>query len=186
VCRKPWAFAVPAGVRTVAPVIVPAIVAIIVPIMAAILLAIPTALALAGCDTRPQRAEAKDAKSDPPPQQRGPASTHTVSVTFDYDFKKNPPCSLKEAPKACVKEFNVYDISGGRYKLFSIPVPAGATGLLKGIAGKSAPRLLEEGTHFIAVTAENAAGVESDVNDARVSVQVKPKSPPDAGAAPSH
>jgi len=88
--------------------------------------------------------------------------------------------------KTCVKQFNVYDISGGRYKLFSIPTPEGASGFVKGITGKSPPRQFEPGTHFISVTAENAAGAESDVNSAKVSVEVKAKSSPDSDAAPKH
>src|SRR5204863_1776233 len=79
-----------------------------------------------------------------------PRRDRTVTVTFDYDFKLNPACSPK-LTKNCVKQFNVYDISsGGRTKLFSIPVPAGAAGSVKGITGTSPP--VPAGQHTLAVT----------------------------------
>jgi len=147
----------------------------------AIVLAMLTIAGFAGCGTRSQRTQAESNQAALPSD---PANSHTVSVTFDYDFKKNPPCAPNAASKTCVKQFNVYDVSGGRYKLFVVPAPAGATGVVKGIGGKSTPRQLEPGTHFIAVTAENSSGGESDVNLAKVSVEVKRKSLTGSGAAP--
>src|ERR1700722_7015263 len=123
---------------------------------------------ISACGGKSQRAEAQDAA------QNGPPEPHTISVSFDYDFKQSLPCSAKKAPPKCVKQFNVYDVSGGRFKLFSIPVPDNATGVLKGISGKSPQRKFEPGTHFIAVTAENMTGEESDANVARTSVVIKP------------
>ncbi len=97
----------------------------------------------------------------------------TVTVAFDYDFRLNPACSPK-LTKNCVKQFNVYDISsGGRTKLFSIPVPAGATGSVKGITGTSPPVPLAAGKHTLAVTAESAEGTESDSSACAATVKVK-------------
>ena len=61
---------------------------------------------------------------------------HTISCTFDYDFRITPACSPK-VTEGCVQQFNLYDISAGipkRVKLGSIPVPAGASGFVKGIS----------------------------------------------------
>lgn len=106
--------------------------------------------------------------------QNDPANEHTIVITFDYDFQKNPPCAEKPALKTCIKQFVVYDVSGQRSKLFSIPVPDGARGLVKGIKGQSPRLILPPGTHLIAVTAQHADAVESDA--AKVTVEVKSKS----------
>jgi len=139
------------------------------------------ATALTSCGHISKGIESVHAQTPPP----DPANTHKVTVTFDYDFTKTPPCSPKVTAKTCIKQFDVYDVSGGRYKLFTIPAPAGATGVVKGITGQGPSRTFEPGTHFIAVTAENAAAVESDTNAARVSVEVKRKSLPAPAAAPA-
>lgn len=137
-------------------------------------------VALLGCGGRSQRVEAQ---SGQPAQQAG---AHSIGVTFDYDFAKIPACLPKGTSKTCIKQFNVYDVSGGRYKLFSIPAPEGATGAVKGITGKSPQRHFEPGTHFIAVAAENSAGVESDVNAAKFTVEIKPDAPASAAGTPNH
>jgi hypothetical protein len=68
-----------------------------------------------------------------------PSPKHTIVVTFDYDFTAVPACSEKVSKK-CIAKFVVYDISGEKpYKLFTIPVPAGAAGKVKGISGESQP-----------------------------------------------
>src|ERR1700691_6196512 len=87
--------------------------------------------ALLGCGGRNQRVEAQSGQ--PAPQ----AGAHSIGVTFDYDFKNTPACWPKGTSKTCIQQFNVYDVSGGRYKLFSIPAPEGATGVVKSITGKS-------------------------------------------------
>ena len=140
-------------------------------------------LSLLGCGGRNQRVEAESGRPAPQAQQAG---THSISVTFDYDFKNTPACSSKGTSKTCVKQFNVYDVSGGRFKLFSIPAPEGVTGAVKGITGKSPSRRFEPGTHFIAVAAENSAGVESDVNAAKFTVEIKPDAPASASGTPDH
>jgi hypothetical protein len=101
-----------------------------------------------------------------------PPNSHVVAVNFDYDFRKTPACSPKVTGKNCIKQFDVYDISGKRYKLFSIPAPAGASGVVKGITGESPRRVFEPGKHIIAVTAEDAAGTESEVTGSKVTIVV--------------
>jgi hypothetical protein len=86
---------------------------------------------------------------------------HTISVKFDYNFTAMPACSQK-VTKKCIAKFVVYDISGGKpYKLFTIPVPADASGAVKGISGESQPLLFESGKHLVAVTAQKDSGEES-------------------------
>jgi hypothetical protein len=137
--------------------------------------------ALAGCSHTSPRIEQVEAQTTP----RDPANIHSATVKFDYDFTKTPACSPKATAKTCIKQFDVYDVSGGRYKLFTIPAPAGATGVVKGITGQGPSRAFEPGTHFIAVTAENAAGVESDTGAAKVSVEVRRKAVPAPDATPA-
>ena len=86
---------------------------------------------------------------------------HTISVKFDYNFTATPACSQK-VTKKCIAKFVVYDISGGKpYKLFEIPVPADASGAVKGISGESQPLLFESGKHLVGVTAQKDSGEES-------------------------
>jgi len=76
-----------------------------------------------------------------------------IIVTFDYDFG--------------------YDMTDeGRMKLFSIPVPGGAAGFVKGITGTSPPIRLPAGEHIVAVTAESANGLESDSGACATRIQV--------------
>jgi hypothetical protein len=104
-----------------------------------------------------------------------PADLHTITITFDYNFDNNPSCAEKPALKRCVKQFVVYDISVKKVELFSIPVPDGAHGLVKGIQGESPMRIFLPGKHYIAVTAQNADGLESPVSSGRIAVEIKPK-----------
>jgi hypothetical protein len=101
-------------------------------------------------------------------------SKRRITVTFDYDFRLTPACSLT-LTKNCVKQFDVYDMNAeGREKLFSIPVPGGAAGFAKGITGTGPPILLTAGEHRLAVTAESADGLESDPGACTTRIQVKP------------
>ena len=93
-------------------------------------------------------------------------SMHKIRFTFSYDFRITPPCSpiVKEG---CVQQFNFYEISRGisdRAKLGSMPVPAGATGLVKGITATTEPFLFTSGRHMVAVSAQMADGSESDLS----------------------
>jgi hypothetical protein len=93
---------------------------------------------------------------------------HTIVVTFNYDFTAVPACSEK-VTKKCIAKFVVYDISGEKpYKLFTIPVPAGAAGKAKGISGESQPLLFESGKHLLGVSAQRESGEESNPHDTAV------------------
>jgi hypothetical protein len=105
------------------------------------------------------------------PQQNGatpPAGApghglHVITVTFDYDFGRTPACTAK-IQGHCAAQFVVYDISAGlphRARLFTIPVPEGAKGQLKGITAASPKLDFQSGRHQIAVTAQDPKGVES-------------------------
>jgi len=97
-----------------------------------------------------------------------------VTVTFNYDFNLSHACSLTLTTN-CVRQFNVYDATDKeRVKLFSIPVPADAAGLVKGITGTSPPLSLRAGEHILAVTAQAADGTESDPGGATIRIRVKP------------
>src|SRR5579864_8150185 len=97
-----------------------------------------------------------------------------VTVTFNYDFNLSHACSLTLTTN-CVKQFNVYDTTASKQvKLFSIPVPADAAGLVKGITGTSPPLSLRAGEHILVVTAQAVDGTESDSGAATVRIRVKP------------
>ena len=97
----------------------------------------------------------------------------TITVKFDYDFTKSPACSPTLKDK-CVLQFNVYDVSvGRRIKLFSIPLPADHTGLVKGIVAKSPPLRFAPGKHVIVVTAQSTGGAESNAEACKVTIKVK-------------
>lgn len=89
--------------------------------------------------------------------------THTIHVTFDYDFKRFHGCAEKNK-KPCLKQFNVYNVTdaGRRFLLFTIPAPPGAKGEVKNITGASKPLVFAPGQHMIAVTANTDQGGESD------------------------
>lgn len=83
---------------------------------------------------------------------------HKITVRFDYDFDRTPPCSAT-AGKVCVKQFVVYDISAGfqptqRTRLFTFPVPPHATGASQSISQVSPPLDFASGRHLISVTAQ--------------------------------
>ena len=101
-------------------------------------------------------------------------SLHTVSLTFDYDFTVTPACSLKVTQR-CVQQFNFYDISVGipnRQRLGSIPVPARATGMVKGISARTEPFLFGPGRHKLAVSAQMPDGTESDLRKCTTIVKI--------------
>ena len=101
-------------------------------------------------------------------------STHKISFTFDYDFRVTPACSPK-VKQVCVQQFNFYDISAGipkRTKLGSIPVPAGATGLVKGISFTTESFLFNPGRHMVAVSAQMPNGLESDLSKCTTIVKI--------------
>lgn len=97
---------------------------------------------------------------------------HKISFTFDYDFRATPACS-KDIVKACVQGFNFYDISQGiakRVKLGSMAVPAGASGLVKGISSTTEAMVFNPGRHRVSVAAQTVEGTESDLSKCSVIV----------------
>ena len=62
-------------------------------------------------------------------EQQPQVVQRTVTVTFDYDFSKYPPCSTK-VTKKCIQQFNVWEVSdpANEFFLFTVPVPPNATG----------------------------------------------------------
>lgn len=105
-----------------------------------------------------------------------PSAQHSLTVKFDYNFNFTPACSAT-VTKGCVQQFNVYDISGGtknRIMLFSVPVPPGAKGIMKGITQTSQQLVFEPGKHFIGVTAQMPNGKESNPAACQTSVQINP------------
>jgi hypothetical protein len=114
------------------------------------------------------------AQSQTQPQSEPQSQTpkHTITMTFDYDFTATHACSPK-VTKKCIAKFIVYDISGQKpYKLFTIPVPADASGPVKGISGESQPLLFESGKHLLTVTAQKDSGEESSPSASSVWVTI--------------
>jgi hypothetical protein len=119
--------------------------------------ALEAAGAILGIDECTRSSQDKD------PQKGGPSgsATHSITVKFDYDFTRTPVCGGK-LKDACVSSFVVYDISGTKpYRLFSIPAPADAKGLMKGITATGPRMLFVIGKHRIGVAAVSASGKES-------------------------
>jgi hypothetical protein len=103
-----------------------------------------------------------------------PHRTITITVTFDYDFRITPACSAKVTQR-CVQQFNLYEVSLGiskRAKLLAIPVPAGATGFVKGISATTEPYLFDSGRHRLAVSAQMPDGQESDLSECTTIIKV--------------
>jgi hypothetical protein len=99
---------------------------------------------------------------------RTDSNKHIVSVTFDYDFTKNPSCS-PTILTGCIARFNVYDVGTGKpIKLFSIPAPPGAHSPFKDMVGKSQPLTIARGKHMLAVSAQMSSGEESNMQECTV------------------
>jgi hypothetical protein len=105
------------------------------------------------------------------------SAMHSITVQFDYDFTRTPACSAK-VTISCVQKFNVYDISGEKpYLLFSVPVPANALGLMKGITATSPRMLFAIGKHRIGVSAQMPNGEKSPPRDCKVIIEIKADNP---------
>lgn len=103
----------------------------------------------------------------------------TVTVKFDYDFSRFPPCSAKRTAK-CIERFNVYDVSANpQVFLFSVAVPQNAKRKWTGITG-SAPQKqpFPTGMRRIGVSAvAPPPNGESDPNQCVTFAQVLPDNP---------
>jgi len=86
---------------------------------------------------------------------------HTLSITFDYDFRPINSCKIK-ASKPCVTQFLLYDITGPKpVLLFTMNAPKGEKKARTGLTGSgSVP--LTDGLHTFALTAQLVTGEESD------------------------
>lgn len=106
------------------------------------------------------------------------APTHVVTATLSYDFSVDNACSAT-VTTSCLLQFNIYDITGGQtpVKLFSIPAPSGANGVVNGITGSSAAIPLKSGLRTFAATAQMSDGTESDPNASTATATVKPGKP---------
>jgi hypothetical protein len=92
-----------------------------------------------------------------------PSAVHSIGVEFNYDFTKTPACSAT-VTKNCVAKFQVFDISvpGIQHLLFTIAVPAGASGKTNPIKANS-PRLpFVIGRHRLGVSAVTPENLKSD------------------------
>ncbi len=92
-----------------------------------------------------------------------PSASHSIGVAFNYDFTKTPACSAT-VTKNCVAKFQVFDISvpGMQHLLFTIAVPAGASGKTNLIKASS-PRLpFVIGKHRLGVSAVTPENLKSD------------------------
>src|SRR5271167_527315 len=108
----------------------------------------------------PTTTEIPDANK-PPETTHG---VHTVTVTFDYDFRLTPACSTK-VPKNCVQQFIAFDISAGiksATMLFPIALPTNPAGLVHGITATSPKLDFESGKHLISVSAMGPDGKHSN------------------------
>jgi len=103
---------------------------------------------------------AQDSPTHPASSSAGSATQapvpHTISVSFDYDFDRTPACTEK-IKRHCVKQFVVYDISGGAnhaYQIGIVALPDHPFGQRRAIVGKTDPHVFESGRHLIAITAQ--------------------------------
>jgi hypothetical protein len=143
--------------------------------------------AAAPAQSAPSAAKASAAAAPASASSATPSAKHAVTVTFNYDFTRTPACS-GSVKKKCIALFNVYDVSGGaknRIKLFTVPVPAGATKVANGISAKSPELVWEPGKHHLAVTAQMDNGSESTTLAATVWVTIPPPSSASPPSSPA-
>jgi len=161
-------------------------------IIAILALMVTSSWAQSGDDSKPP-APTQSSKAAPPPPPDAQTSSEpaqsvmrTVTVSFNYDFSKFPPCSAA-VTKKCIVQFNVYEVSTNKpVFLFSIPVPPNAKGPVNEITG-SAPKkhAFFTGPHRFGVSAKMpGANAESDPYLCMTFARVLPDSP--ASTAPSN
>ncbi len=161
-------------------------------IIAIVALTVTSSWAQSGDDSKPP-APTQSSKAAPPPPPATQASPEpaqsvmrTVTVSFNYDFSKFPPCSAT-VTKKCIVQFNVYEVSANKpVFLFSIPVPPNAKGPVNEITG-SAPKkhAFFTGPHRFGVSAKMpGASAESDPYLCMTFAQVLPDNP--TSTAPSN
>ncbi len=92
-----------------------------------------------------------------------------ITVIFDYDFSRTPACSAKVTTN-CVEQFVVYETSSSiddAFVLGTVPLPANAQGLVRGIGGTTRLITFSSGSHRIAVTAQGPPPPVSQGPDAK-------------------
>lgn len=100
-------------------------------------------------------------------QQTTPDAWHFVTVTFNYDFSKTPPCSTTKPVHPCADHFSIFETTAGlgkdkRIPLFDVPLPAKASGAVKGITQQSPKRYdFVLGWHKLCVAALDVNGRKS-------------------------
>lgn len=104
------------------------------------------------------------------PQQAAlPHALHYITVSFDFDFSKTPPCAPVKPNHPCVAQFAVYETTAGTGKkhrifLFSVPLPAKQTGVVP-ITFQSPQQIdFVLGWHKLGVGALDNIGNESYMN----------------------
>ncbi|HXX43325.1 MAG TPA: hypothetical protein VEJ38_01255 [Candidatus Acidoferrales bacterium] len=121
------------------------------------------------------------------------AAWHCVSVKFNYDFTKTPPCTGSKPKHPCVAQFAIYDTSSGTKKknrilLFNVPLPPAPSGVMP-ISGQSPnQRDFALGWHKLGVGALDDTGKDShmklcDSCATWIEIQAGPTSTPSAPAS---
>jgi hypothetical protein len=135
----------------------------------------------------PTQATSASQTAEQPPQ----VVQRTVTVTFDYDFSKYPPCSAK-VTKKCIHQFNVWEVSDPAKQLFlfTVPVPPDAKGMVKGISW-TAPkkRAFFTGPHRFGVSAKTPEPGPRGESNPRLCMafgQVLPDNPASPASAPNN
>jgi hypothetical protein len=103
----------------------------------------------------------------PAPSPQAPDAWHCITVTFNYDFTKTPPCSAAKPVHPCVAQFGIYETTAGMNKanarpLFNVPLPPNPKGVVTGITLQSPkPIDLALGWHRLCVAALDNSGPSS-------------------------
>ncbi len=112
--------------------------------------------------TPPAVPASQSSSSQTPPTE----AWHCVSVQFQYDFGKTPPCAGTNPKHPCVAQFAIYDTSNGTGKrhrtfLFNVPLPAKTSGV-EPVSGQS-PKQIDFmlGWHKLGVGALDDTGKDS-------------------------
>ena len=99
-------------------------------------------------------------------QSSPPDALHFITVTFDYDFTKTPPCSTKKPVHPCADHFSIFETTNGtkkkyRVPLFDVPLPAKPQGK-KTVTQKSPQQIdLVLGWHKLSVAAVDPVNGDS-------------------------
>lgn len=134
------------------------------------------------------QAPRKSAPTAQTPDQPSQVVQRTVTVTFDYDFSKYPPCSTKVIKK-CIQQFDVWEVSADKpIFLFTITAPPNRKGIVTGITGSTPKRrAFFTGPHRFGVSAKMPApDGASNPKQCMVFVQVLPDNPAAPSQAPDN